>query len=286
MKYMIWLLSTAAVVGASSAVIAGNGSIKNSPHYIQTAAPARADMGGLIGHSVETPQGDRIGTVNGVFASKDGKISNVIVGLGMPLSMSNRDVALSWKQLQFADGGKKVVVNMTKDQIKALPDYKMPDTGRGSVMTEAPQKTATATTKESPMKEKFADAKEKAVETKDKVVAKTKDMMKDEPLTTSAGTEVGKLIGTNVENRAGDRIGEVDAVFLDKTGKVDSVIVGVGGFLGVGEHDVALKWSSLSITPDGSKVVVDATKDQLKSMQAYHYAQPDYRGAVFGYYGP
>jgi sporulation protein YlmC with PRC-barrel domain len=56
-----------------------------------------------------------------------------------------------------------------------------------------------------------------------------------------------KLIGVNVYNDNNDKIGEIEELIVDKSGKVDNVIIGVGGFLGMGEHYVAvtmdkLKW--------------------------------------------
>jgi sporulation protein YlmC with PRC-barrel domain len=58
-----------------------------------------------------------------------------------------------------------------------------------------------------------------------------------------------KLVGVNVYNDANEKIGDINDVILDKSGKVESVILGVGGFLGMGEHYVAvaydkLKWSN------------------------------------------
>jgi sporulation protein YlmC with PRC-barrel domain len=58
-----------------------------------------------------------------------------------------------------------------------------------------------------------------------------------------------KLVGLNVYNDNNDKIGDINDIILDKSGKVDTVILGVGGFLGMGEHYVAvtydkLKWSN------------------------------------------
>src|SRR5271168_1451909 len=58
-----------------------------------------------------------------------------------------------------------------------------------------------------------------------------------------------KLVGVNVYNEDNEKIGDINDVILDKSGKVENVILGVGGFLGMGEHYVAvaydkLKWSN------------------------------------------
>ena len=56
-----------------------------------------------------------------------------------------------------------------------------------------------------------------------------------------------KLAGVNVYNDNNEKIGDISDVIIDKSGKVDTVVLGVGGFLGMGEHYVAvpmdkLKW--------------------------------------------
>lgn len=54
-----------------------------------------------------------------------------------------------------------------------------------------------------------------------------------------------KLVGVNVYNNANEKIGDISDVILDKSGKVENVVLGVGGFLGMGEHYVAVAYDSL-----------------------------------------
>jgi sporulation protein YlmC with PRC-barrel domain len=54
-----------------------------------------------------------------------------------------------------------------------------------------------------------------------------------------------KLAGVNVYNEANEKIGDINDVILDKSGKADKVILGVGGFLGMGEHYVAVPFDKL-----------------------------------------
>jgi sporulation protein YlmC with PRC-barrel domain len=62
-----------------------------------------------------------------------------------------------------------------------------------------------------------------------------------------------KLAGVDVYNEANDKIGDINDVILDRSGKVANVILAVGGFLGLGEHYVAvgfdkLKWVDQPVT--------------------------------------
>ena len=54
-----------------------------------------------------------------------------------------------------------------------------------------------------------------------------------------------KLVGVNVYNEANEKIGDINEVILDKSGKVANVILGVGGLLGMGEHYVAVAFDKL-----------------------------------------
>ena len=67
---------------------------------------------------------------------------------------------------------------------------------------------------------------------------------------TKAGSETGewqasKLIHLNVYNDNNEKVGDIKELMLEKSGKVTNVVVGVGGFLGMGEHDVAVKFEQL-----------------------------------------
>ena len=65
----------------------------------------------------------------------------------------------------------------------------------------------------------------------------------------SAGLwQASKLISLNVYNAQNEKIGDITQLMLDKSGKIDSVVIGVGGFLGMGQHDVAVKFDDLKFS--------------------------------------
>ena len=69
------------------------------------------------------------------------------------------------------------------------------------------------------------------------------------------------------------KIGDVDDVLVDKQGKVTALIVGVGGFLGMGEKDVAVPFNAIKMAKKNDKwwLTMDATKDSLKEATGYKY---------------
>jgi hypothetical protein len=54
-----------------------------------------------------------------------------------------------------------------------------------------------------------------------------------------------KLTGVNVYNENDEKIGDINEVLVDREGKAEAVVIGVGGFLGLGEHDVAVPFTAL-----------------------------------------
>ena len=116
-----------------------------------------------------------------------------------------------------------------------------------------------------------------------------------------------KLVGVNVYNQNNDKIGDISEVIVDKSGKADAVVIGVGGFLGIGQKDVAvafsdLKWSDRPAgdknakTPDNSNrsaasnsagsnsesnknraypdhAILNLSRDELKNAPDFKYAQ-------------
>ena len=100
---------------------------------------------------------------------------------------------------------------------------------------------------------------------------------KGEKMTTGE-ISASELLDENVVNAANESVGDVNDVILDANGKVASIIVGVGGFLGMGEKDVALSFDKLTFARDkdnGLVVSTDATKESLQAAPAY--TKPDKR---------
>jgi len=96
-----------------------------------------------------------------------------------------------------------------------------------------------------------------------------------------AGVDAKELLGTDVKNAQNETVGEVQAVQLDSAGKVRNLIVGVGGFLGLGERAVAVQPSAVMVADGGDTIRTTLTKDQLKAMPEYQYSDKSYKGEVF-----
>jgi sporulation protein YlmC with PRC-barrel domain len=62
-----------------------------------------------------------------------------------------------------------------------------------------------------------------------------------------------KLIGLNVYNDQNEKLGDISEILLDKTGKADFVVIGVGGFLGIGQHDIMVEMSKLKFVDEPAR---------------------------------
>jgi sporulation protein YlmC with PRC-barrel domain len=72
-----------------------------------------------------------------------------------------------------------------------------------------------------------------------------------------------KLIGLDVYNQQNNKIGDIKELLLDKDGKVTQVAIGVGGFLGMGEHDVAVKWTDLKFSDQPVKTSTTTSSNTM-----------------------
>jgi sporulation protein YlmC with PRC-barrel domain len=70
---------------------------------------------------------------------------------------------------------------------------------------------------------------------------------------TSNQWRASKLVGVNVYNDQDEKLGSISEILLDKSGKVEGVIIGVGGFLGMGQHDIKVELSKLKFVDEPVK---------------------------------
>lgn len=79
------------------------------------------------------------------------------------------------------------------------------------------------------------------------------------------------LLGKTIYNDTGQKVGNVDDLIISPDKNVSYVIVGAGGFVGIGRHDVAIPVSQIQ-DQAGKLVMSGATKDTIKSMPEFTYA--------------
>ena len=98
----------------------------------------------------------------------------------------------------------------------------------------------------------------------------TVDTMATDTMTPATIEEmtVDQFLGLNVNSVTGDDVGEIDYLIGGMSGEPEAVI-GVGGFLGLGEYTVALPLSSFTYNQEDNSLVVDMSEEELKAMPEF-----------------
>lgn len=77
-----------------------------------------------------------------------------------------------------------------------------------------------------------------------------------------------QLLNESIKNAANETVGNINDINLGSDGKIVAVIVGVGGFLGMGEKNVALPFDQLTFSQDNNGALVVMTSATKESLQA------------------
>lgn len=78
------------------------------------------------------------------------------------------------------------------------------------------------------------------------------------------------VLGKVVMNEQKQKIGKIDDIIINPNDAVSVAIIGTGGFLGIGKHDVAIPMSQIK-TDNNEFVLPGATKEALKALPAFEY---------------
>jgi sporulation protein YlmC with PRC-barrel domain len=81
-----------------------------------------------------------------------------------------------------------------------------------------------------------------------------------------------QILGENVYNNIGEKVGEINDLIVTPNKALSYAIVGIGGFLGVAEHEIAVPVGQLK-QQEGKIVLPGATKEALKAAPKFEYAK-------------
>jgi sporulation protein YlmC with PRC-barrel domain len=100
------------------------------------------------------------------------------------------------------------------------------------------------------------------------------------PLTQAPTNAVSitKMYKQAVYDNGNNRIGEIDDVLMTNDGRVAALVIGVGGFLGIGEKHVILPFNAVTATERGGSVrlVMNTTKEELNASTGFRYEKSKY----------
>ncbi|RWO29757.1 MAG: PRC-barrel domain containing protein [Mesorhizobium sp.] len=239
---------------------------------VQETAPAapvaRAEgslMTNIIGESVYNGTGDdaeNIGEVSDVVFDENGQAKSVVIGVGGFLGVGAKNVAFDYNKLQWAErnGDRWLIAETTKDELTAQPDFDR--------KPYDPAPAATTATAPAPSTSTDTTAQNAPAAPADSAAAPA------EPVKSADGNLATNIIGETVYNGTGDdaqNIGDVNDIVLAKDGKAESLIIGVGGFLEVGEKNVAYQFDKAKWAErDGDRwLVAETTKEDLEALPEF-----------------
>ncbi|MGB3500726.1 MAG: PRC-barrel domain-containing protein [Mesorhizobium sp.] len=238
-----------------------------TPSQVEAPVSSAATVEGhlaskLIGESVyngTTDEAQNIGKVNDLVIDSDGKVQSIVIGVGGFLGIGEKNVAVDYSTIDWAerDGDRWIVIAATTDELKNLPAfdaemYQPKPLAANEPIPTAPVATAPVANGEP---------------------AATIDKSTLQPLDT-ASIKAEDFVGTTVYGMGDERVGEINDIVLQGD-KVDAIVLGVGGFLGIGEKNVAVGLDNLAFMTDtdGNRYLyTEFTKEQLNAAPAFDKA--------------
>ncbi|RST85096.1 PRC-barrel domain containing protein [Aquibium carbonis] len=261
----------------------------------------------IIGETVYNSAADgaeSIGEVNDIVIGADGNIEALIIGVGGFLGIGQKDVAIEYDLAEWVerDGDRWIVVPTTTDALKAQPDFDRlayqptpagtvvgetrPATAQDLAVAPADGTAAAPATDGQATTMAPADGTTAAPATDGQAMAPAAgtddtrtaaiDRSTLQPLAAEELT-ADNLIGTTVYGVNDENVGEVGDLVLSQDGQIDAVLLDVGGFLGIGEKEVAIGMDRLEFMRDenGNRYLYTPfTQEQLE-------AQPEYDEATY-----
>jgi sporulation protein YlmC with PRC-barrel domain len=232
---------------------------------------------------------DDIGEVNDVILSRDGEVKAVIIGVGGFIGIGEKDVAVDMSSIKMVSEQDDpddffLVVNTNKQGLTDMEAF-----ARVSVEDREREVDANVDVENKrPMAEEKDQANVEVERERTAAEVESERMVGERPMLMAP--EISRegygvysfeelttedLTGARVYGVNDEDVGEIDELIVDDSGQITKVILGIGGFLGIGEHDIAVTLEELTILreTDGTdfRVYIDSSKEQLE-------AQPEYEG--------
>jgi hypothetical protein len=250
---------------ATAAILALTVGVADAATFMPNAPATDARASAMIGQAVYSSgakDAEAIGEIEDLLVGENGTIDAVVIGVGGFLGIGEKAVAASFKDLKWANdanGNRFLVLATTKDELNQAPEFQY---------AEIPAAKADRQTSATGIDEGYATRETAAVNP-----ARTALPMA-EPATLSAAD----LTGAVVYDAGDNNVGEINDVILAEDGRIDAVVIDVGGFLGIGEKPVALAFDDLEFRRDADGTLFVYSK----LTQAQLEAAPEYAKDAYG----
>lgn len=190
---------------------------------------------------------DDVGEINDLLLGGDGEVKAVLLDIGGFLGLGEKTIAVDMSELTFipdegAAGDYFVTVALSRDALEAAAEF-TPIDFDAPVMSLDHLMMGAAWDRPTSEREGYVEVMDADV--------------------IAADLQGAPIYGANDE-----RLGEVEELVINENGKVEAAFVDIGGFLGMGEHRIAMSYDELQIMKnadgDDLHIFVSATQEQLE----------------------
>jgi sporulation protein YlmC with PRC-barrel domain len=218
-----------------------------------------------------------IGKISDLVVGPGGAINAVVIGVGGFLGVGQKNVAVSYSNLQWgAHEGKPVLIAaVSKDDLQNAPSFDTAaiDQRDQTLQTQAAQQMQNSVNPlPVPGTVPAANSNAAANNTPASATQAMPNSNATTALLDTSKISAQDLMGTTVYSTRDRDIGSVGDVVLTKDGKIDAIVIDVGGFLGIGQKPVAIAYDGLDIRKDADgklAVYTHFTRNRLENAPKY-----------------
>ncbi|WP_019997826.1 PRC-barrel domain-containing protein [Aureimonas ureilytica] len=240
---------------------------------------------------------EEAGEIENLIVAADGTVKAVVIDTGAYLGDQSRTIAVPFDQVNWTMGQNnepRAVLTASREQLTSAPAFTTPAetnaamgttpaggmaAAPGAATTTAPAATGgmAANTTATGTMAPAAPQTNMAASTTQPATTGTAMASSDGYAATLGADEylASNLVGDNVYGGAttdSDRIGEINNLIVSSDGRVDGIVIGVGGFLGIGQKDVGVPFDNVSMTRGENNephAMLAASRDQLKNAPSF-----------------
>ena len=261
------LVLSLALPGALAAQTSGTtGTSQPTQSQSGTMRAATIDDG-IVGKDLYGANNQEVGEIDDVVMGQDGKVESVLVDVGGFLGMGSKRVAIPVDEIEM-NGERVVATGLTKERAESMAEHDGTTARTTDTQRTDTQRTtsATGTTTGSTMG------------TTNRSTTGTGTAASGTAAGTGAAT-TGRavtaermidrtVIGRDLYGANDEEVGEIEDVVMGTSGDVESVLIDIGGFLGMGAKRVAIPVDQISM--EGDRLVASRlTKAEAEAMPEY-----------------
>jgi sporulation protein YlmC with PRC-barrel domain len=245
----------------------------SSGAFASTKSISIVKLDEVIGKEVVNLEGENLGEIKDVALDPEAaRIGYGVLSFGGVLGAGDKLFAVPWSVLK-PHGADKYVINVPKDRLESAPGFAK--SAWPNMLDVKWNETIHGYYQQPYYWDRERDA------------ASSRSLSSERP----AVYKASEVIGMKVHNRQAESIGEIEDIVVEPLrGDIRYAVVGVGGFLGIGERYIAVPWPALSYDASKKELILDVTKEQVEAAPGFDkdhwpdFANEKWGGDVHRYY--